>query len=451
MVQKSRLPEVTVQTSISIDNQVLKKDSKIKEVFVKTLIDKPTPAQSGYSVIKFDPVKTKKAEDLRLYVVSQDPCLMREIQVKEGPVENQILLSLEKFLCDLQNALKTDYIRVNCSEGIVIYRSIGETDGETRIKKTDLTTIENGKYLSDFRNIQNNLREVVDESESIEYIERKPGLRGMYPIDQFCPPLTERFSTLHQIIIPRLLETIKSKPKKVAFLEKVIFIDSLIEKLRERALNNMDHAHRRFQEVQQTPSDLRFSQREQELEEAKKDYELIKQLNLGVLYTMAAYIQNTDSKGHLEAAREIKEFLVSNLATMGEKSWQYQESFPKKVLSIITRNRLWAELQPLMEEESDYAYRMGALSLPAGDRVLYKEYIEESGKEVADIPMLQILVEAIRNFPDDALSKSKELLRATPYKFLGIQEALQEAKKVSLYASHDCITSDKLLEYIKNK
>lgn len=447
MVQKSRLPEVTVQTSISIDNQALKKDSKIKEVFVQALIDKPTPAPSGYSVIKFDPVKTKKAEDLRLYVGSQDPCLMREIQMKEGPAENQVLLSLEKFLCDLQNALKADYIRVNCSEGIVIYQSIGETE----IKKTDLTTIENGKYLSDFHHIQDTLREVVDESENIEYIERKPGLRGMYPLDQFCPPLTERFSTLHQVIIPRLLKTIKSEPKKVAFLEKVIFIDSLIEKLRERALNNMDHAHRRFQEVQQTPSDLRFSQREQELEEAKKDYELIKQLNLGVLYTVAAYIQNTDSKGHLEAAREIEKFLASNLATMGEKSWQHQESFPKKVLSFITRNRLWAELQPLMEEESDYAYRMGALSLPAGDRVLYKEYIQESGKEVTDIPMLQILIETIRNFPDDALSESKELLRATPYKFLGIHEALQEAKKVSLYASHDCITSDKLLEYIKNK
>ena len=124
MVQKSRLPEVTVQTSISIDNQALKKDSKIKEVFVQALIDKPTPAPSGYSVIKFDPVKTKKAEDLRLYVGSQDPCLMREIQMKEGPAENQVLLSLEKFLCDLQNALKADYIMVNCSEGIVIYQSI---------------------------------------------------------------------------------------------------------------------------------------------------------------------------------------------------------------------------------------------------------------------------------------------------------------------------------------
>lgn len=447
MIQKSRLPEVTVQTTIDVDNQQLKKNSKITEVFVEGIMDIPAPTKSSYSAIKFEPVKTERPEDLRLYVHAQDPSLMRQLQLKEGHAEDQVLLNVDKFLCDLQNSLCADYIRINCSEGIVMYQPMGETE----IKKIDLTKIEKGKYLSEFHKIQDDLQEVIDENESVEYIERKPGLRGMYPIDQFSPPLTERFSTLHQVIIPRLLKTIKSEPKKVAFLEKIIFIDSLIGKLIERSSNNMDQAHRDFQEVQQTPSDPRFSQREQQLQEVKKDCELINQLNLGVLYTMAAYIQNTDSQGHIGAAREIEKFLSSNLATMGEKSWQHQESFPKKILSWMTRNRLWAELQPLTEEESDYAYRMGALSLPAGDRVLYKEYIQESGKEVADIPVLQVLIEAIRHFPDDAFGECKELLRTTPYNFLGIQNILQGCKEASLYASHNCITSDELLEHIKNK
>lgn len=447
MIEKSQLPEVTVQTTIDVDNHQHKKNSKITELFVEGIMDIPMLPKSSSSIIKFEPVKTERPEDLRLYVQAQDPSLMRQIQVKEGHREDQVLLHVDKFLCDLQNSLHADYIRINCSEGIVMYQSMGETE----VKKIDLTKVENGKYLSEFHKIQDDLREVIEENESVEYIERKPGLRGMYPIDQFSPPLTERFSTLRQVIIPRLLQTIKSEPKKVAFLEKIIFIDSLIEELMKRSSSNMDQAHRAFQEVQQTPSDPRFSEREKQLQEAKKDYELINQLNLGVLYTMAAYVQNTDSQDHLGAAREIEKFLSSNLATMGEKSWQHQESFPKKIISCITRNRLWAELQPLTEEESDYAYRMGALSLPAGDRILYKEYIQESGKEVSDMPILQVLIEAIRRFPDDALCECKELLRATPYNFLGIQDVLQGCKEASLYASHNCITLDELLEHIKNK
>lgn len=447
MIDKLRLPEVTVQATIDINNEQLKKNSKIPELFLQSTIDIPASTKSSYEVIKFEPVKTGRPDDIHLYLQSQDPSLMKQIELKEGHAEDQSLLNLDKFLCHLQNALYADYIRINCSEGIVIYQSVGETE----VKKIDLTKIENGKYISEFHKIQDDLRQVIDENEGVEYIERKAGLRGMYPIDQFSPPLTERFSTLHRVIIPRLLMTIKSEPKKVAFLEKIIFIDSLIEELMQRSSSNLDQAHRNFQDVQQTPSDPRFSEREQQLQEAKKDCELINQLNVGVLYTMAAYMQNTDDQGHIGAAREIEKFLSSNLATMGQKSWEHQESFPKKAISWMTRNRLWAELPPLTEEEREYAYRMGALSLPAGDRVLYKEYIQESGKEVPDMPTLQVLIEVIRQFPDDALCEYKGLVGATPYNFLGIQDIIQRGKEVSLYASHDCITSDELLQHIKNK
>lgn len=445
MIQKSQLPEVTVQATIDIDNQQLKKNSTITEVFVEALLDIPEATKSSYSAINFEPVKNERPKDLHLYIHAQCPSLIREIQLKEGAKEDEALLNLDKFLCDLQNALYADYVRINCSEGTIIYQCVGETE----IKKIDITKIADGKYLSRFHKIQDALTEVIDESERVEYIERKPGLRGIDQTDQFSPPLTERFPTLHQLIIPRLLKTIKSEPEKVKFLEKVIFIDSLLEELLERSENNMKHALWTFQQVQETPSDPRFALREQELQGAKKDYELLKQLDLAALYTMAAYTQGTDSKNHIAAAHEIEKFLSATLATTGKKSWQHQESFLKKSLSWITRNRVWAELQPLTEEESDYAYRMGALSLPAGDRILYKEYIKESEKEVVDMPVLQVFIEAIRHFPDNTLDECKDLLSQTPYNFLGIQEVFQESKKAALNASDRYHTSEELLQHIK--
>lgn len=447
MVQKSRLHELTVKTTIDTDNQQLINNSKIEEVFVEAMIDTASSIKSGYSTIKFEHVKTGRPEDIHLYVHAQSPSLMREIKLKEGSTEDQVLLNVDKFLCDLQNTLYADYIRVNFSEGIVVYQSIGETE----VKKIDITKIGDGKYLSELHKIQNDLSEVIDESEHVEYMDRKPGLRGVDQTNQFCPPLTERFSTLHQVVIPRLLQTMKSEPQKVKFLEKVIFVDSLIKNLLDESALNIERAHWNFQEVQHTPSDPRFSQREHELQEATKDYEIIQQLDLVALYTIAAHIQNKDSKDHISASREIEKFLSSNLAIMGKKSWQHQESFLKKSISLLTLNRIWAKLQPLTEDESDYAYRMGALSLPAGDRILYKEYIEESGKEVADIPILQVLIEAMRSFPDNSLCECKGLLRATPYNFLGIEKSFQLGKEASLNASHSCITSDQLLEHIKAK
>ncbi|MGL4348769.1 MAG: hypothetical protein ACRCSV_04870 [Chlamydiales bacterium] len=447
MVEKSQLHELTVKTTIDTDNQPLTNNSKIEEVFVETIIDMGSCMKSSYSTIKFEPLKTGRPDDLHLYVHAQSPSMMREIQLKEGPNEDQVLLNVDKFLCNLQNSLYADYLRVNCSEGIIFYQSIGETE----VKKIDVTKVEDGKYLSEFHKVQDALREVIDESEHVEYIERIPGLRGVDQTNQFSPPLTERFATLNQQIIPPLLERIKTEPEKVKFLEKVIFADCLVKNLLEESALNVKQAQWNLQEIQQTPSDSRFSQREHELQEATKDYEIIQQLDLVALYTIAAHIQNKDSKDHISASREIEKFLSSNLAIMGKKSWHHQESFLKKSISLLTLNRIWAKLQPLTEDESDYAYRMGALSLPAGDRILYKEYIEESGKEVADIPILQVLIEAMRSFPDNSLCECKGLLRATPYNFLGIEKSFQLSKEASLNASHSCITSDQLLEHIKAK
>lgn len=443
MIQK---PQLTVHTTIDTDNQQLKqKSSKIKELFLSTMIEIPSVQETSRSAIKFEPVKIGRPEDLHLYVHAQDPSLMREIEVKEGDLQDQVLSTVDAFLCDLQNALHADYVRVNFSEGTLVYQSMGQIE----IEKIDLTNVEGGKYLPQFHKIQEALREVIDENEHVEYLERKPGFRGVDQTNLFSPPLTERFSTLHQVIVPRLLQTIKSESKKVKFLERVIFLDSLVEKLVNQSFANLTRAQWDFEEVQKTPSDPKFSEREQELQEAKKENQMLQQLDFAALYTIAAHLENKNSKGHVAAAREIEKFLSSNLAGMGEKSWQYQENFAKKAVSLLTLNRVWGKLQPLTVDESDYAYRMGALSLPAGDRILYKEYIKESGQEVVDMPVLQVLIEAMRDFPDSSLREYKELLRATPYNFLGIQEALQPSKEASLNASHDYTTSDQLVQHLQ--
>lgn len=439
-------PQLTVHTTIDTDNQRLNKNSsKIKELFLATTIEIPPTPGTSRSAIKFEPVKIGRPEDLHLYVHAQDPRLMREIQLKEGALQDQVLSTVDAFLCDLQNTLQADYVRVDFSEGTLVYQSIGQTE----IKKIDLTNVEEGKYLPEFHKIQQGLGEVIDDNERVEYLERKPGFRGIDQTNLFSPPLTERFSTLHQVIIPRLLQTIKSEPKKIKFLERVIFLDSLVEKLVNQSFVNLKRAQWDFEEVQKTPSDPKFSQREQELQEAKKENQMLQQLDFAALYTIAAHLENKNSKGHLSAAREIEKFLSSILARMGQKSWQHQENFAKKAVSILTLNRFWGKLQPLTADESDYAYRMGALSLPAGDRILYKEYIKESGQEVVDMPVLQVLIEAMRDFPDSSFSGYKELLRATPYNFLGIQEALQPSKEASLNASYEHTTSDELVQHLQ--
>lgn len=443
MIQK---PQLTVHTTIDTNNQQLnEKSSKIKELFLETMIEIPPAQETSRSAIKFEPVKIGRPEDLHLYVHAQDPSLMREIKLEEGALQDQVLSTVDAFLCDLQNTLHADYVRVDFSEGTLVYQSIGQTE----IEKIDLTSIEGGKYLPEFHKIQEALREVIDENEHVEYLERKPGFRGVDQTNLFSPPLTERFSTLHQVIIPRLLQTIKSEPRKVKFLERVIFLDSLVEKLVNQSFVNLTRAEWDFEEVQKTPSDPKFSQREQELEEAKKENQMLQQLDFAALYTIAAHLENKNSKGHVSAAREIEKFLSSNLSRMGEKSWQHQENFAKKAVSLLTLNRVWGKLQPLTADESDYAYRMGALSLPAGDRILYKEYIKESGQEVVDMPVLQVLIEAMRDFPDSSLDGYKELLRATPYNFLGIQEALQLSQEASLNASHEYTTSDQLVQHLQ--
>lgn len=439
-------PQLTVHTTIDTDNQQLKKkSSKIKELFLETMIEIPPAQETSRSAIKFEPVKIGRPEDVHLYVHAKDSTLMREIELEEGVKQDQVLSTVDIFLCDLQNTLHADYVRVDFSEGIAFYQSIGQTE----VEKVDLATLEGGKYLPEFHKIQDVLREVIDDNERVEYLERKPGFRGMDQTNLFSPPLTERFSTLQKEIVPRLLQTIKSEPKKVKFLERVIFVDSLVEKLVNQAFVNVTRAQWDFEEVQKTPSDPEFAEREYELQEAKKDCEILQQLDFVALYTIAAHLENKNSKGHMSAAREIEKFLSFTLAAMGKKSWEHQENFAKKAVSLLTLNRVWGKLQPLTADESDYAYRMGALSLPAGDRILYKEYIKESEKEVVDMPVLQILIEAMRDFPNSSLGGYKELLRATPYNFLGIQEALQLSKEVSLNASHKYITSDQLIQHLQ--
>ena len=300
------------------------------------------------------------------------------------------------------------------------------------------------------RDSQSTLSETIDDTERVEYLERKSGFRGMDQTDLFSPPLTERFSTLHQVIVPRLLQTVKSEPKKMKFLERIIFLDSLVEKLISQAFTTVTRAQWNFEDVQKTSSTSDLSNAENDLQEARKDYQTLKQVDFAALYAIAAHLENTNSKDHISAARQIEKFLSSNLATLGKKSWEHQENFAKKAVSLLTLNRIWGELQPLTIDESDYSYRIGGLSLPAGDRILYKEYIKESGKEVIDMPIMQFLVEAMRHFPEDAsLNTSKELLQATPYGNLGIEEAIRLSTEETIEKIQKYPTSDLLVQYLK--
>lgn len=439
-------PQLTVHATIDTDNQLLKKKtSKITEVFLNTTIDIPSMDRSSRSAIKFEPVKTGRPEDLHLYVHAKNPSLMREITLEEGAAQDQVLFALDVFLSDLQNSLNADYVRVDFSEGIIVYQHVGQTE----IEKIDLANLESGKYLPRFHQLQNTLRDTIDDTERVEYLERKPGFRGIDQTNLFSPPLTERFSTLHQVILPRLLQTIKSESKKMKFLERIIFLDSLAEKLTNQAFTNMTRAQWNLENIQKAPSPSELSNAENELEEARKDYKTLKQLDFAALYTIAAHLEDISSKNHISAAREIEKFLSSNLAILGKKSWEHQENFAKKAVSLLTLNRIWGKLQPLTTDESDYSYRIGGLSLPAGDRILYKDYIKESEKEVVDVPVMQVLIEAMRYFPDDSLHTSKELLEATPYVFLGLEEALRLSREETIDKSQKYSTSDLLVQHMK--
>ena len=419
---------------------------KRQEVFLNTTIDIPSLEETSRSAIKFEPVKTGRPEDLHLYVHAKDPSLMREITLEEGAAQDQALFALDRFLSDLQNSLDADYVRVDFSEGIVVYQHVGQIE----VEKVDLANLEGGKYLPKFHQLQSTLSETIDDTERVEYLERKSGFRGMDQTDLFSPPLTERFSTLHQVIVPRLLQTVKSEPKKMKFLERIIFLDSLVEKLISQAFTTVTRAQWNFEDVQKTSSTSDLSNAENDLQEARKDYQTLKQVDFAALYAIAAHLENTNSKDHISAARQIEKFLSSNLATLGKKSWEHQENFAKKAVSLLTLNRIWGELQPLTIDESDYSYRIGGLSLPAGDRILYKEYIKESGKEVIDMPIMQFLVEAMRHFPEDAsLNTSKELLQATPYGNLGIEEAIRLSTEETIEKIQKYPTSDLLVQYLK--
>lgn len=442
-----REPQLTVHATIDTDNQRLKKKtSKITEVFLNTTIDIPSREGMSRSAIKFEPVKAGRPEDLHLYVHAQDPSLMREITLKEGAAQDQALFALDVFLSDLQNSLDADYVRVDFSEGIIVYQHVGQTE----IEKVDLANLESGKYLPTFHQLQNTLRETIDDSERVEYLERKPGFRGVDQTNLFSPPLTERFSTLNQVIVPRLLQTIKSEPKKMEFLERIIFLNSLVTKLKGQASTNMTRAQWNLEQVQQAASTSELSDAENELQQAKKDYETLIHLDFAALYTIAAHLENASSKEHVSAARQIEKFLSSNLEILGKKSWEHQENFAKKAVSLLTLNRIWGKLQPLTTDESDYSYRMGGLSLPAGDRILYKEYIKESGKEIIDMPIMQVLIEAMRDFPDASLiNTSKELLQATPYGDLGIEEAIRLSREETIEKSRKYPTSELLVQHLK--
>lgn len=441
-----REPQLTVHATIDTDNQRLKtKHSKISEVFLNTTIEIPFMEGTSRSAIKFEPVKAGRPEDLHLYVHGQDPSLMREITLKEGATQDQALFALDAFLSDLQNSLDADYVRVDLSEGIVVYQHVGQTE----IEKVDLVNLENGKYLSTFHQLQNTLRETIDETERVEYLERKVGFRGVDQTDLFSPPLTERFSTLHQVILPRLLQTMKSESQKMKFLKRIIFLDSLVENLKRQASTNIKRAQWNLEALQKAPSPSELPDAENELQKAKKDYLTLEQLDFAALYTIAAYLENANSKNHISAAREIEKFLASNLATLGKKSWEHQENFAKKAVSLLTLNRIWGKLQPLTTDESDYAYRMGALSLPAGDRIVYKEYIKESGKEVMDMPIMQVIVEAMRYFPDTSSNIFEELLQATPYGDLGIEQAIRVSREESIDKSQNYPTSDLLVQHLR--
>lgn len=440
-----REPQLTVHATIDTDNQRLKKKtSKITEVFLNTTIDIPSIGMSR-PAIKFEPVKAGRPEDLHLYVHAKDPSLMREITLEEGAAQDQALFALDVFLSDLQNSLDADYVRVDFSEGIIVYQHVGQTE----IEKVDLANLESGKYLPTFHQLQNTLRETIDDTERVEYLERKSGFRGVDQTNLFSPPLTERFSTLNQVIVPRLLQTIKGEPKKMKFLERIIFLDSLVTKLKNQASTNMTRAQWNWEQVQKTAPTSELSDAENELQKAKKDYQTLIQLDFAALYTIAAHLENASSKDHISAARQTEKFLSSNLAILGKKSWEHQENFAKKAVSLLTLNRIWGKLQPLTIDESDYSYRMGGLSLPAGDRILYKEYIKESGKEIIDMPIMQVLIEAMRHFPESSLNTSKELLQATPYGDLGIEEAIRLSREETIEKSRKYPTSDLLVQHLR--
>lgn len=437
-----REPQLTVHATIDTDNQRLKKKtSKITEVFLNTTIDIP----SARPAIKFEPVKAGRPEDLHLYVHAKDPSFMREITLAEGAAEDEALFAIDVFLSDLQNSLDADYVRVDFSEGIVVYQHVGQIE----VEKVDLANLEGGKYLPTFHQIQNTLRKTIDNTERVEYLERKPGFRGVDQTNLLSPPLTERFSTLNQVIVPRLLQNIKTERKKMKFLERIIFLDALVKKLTSQASTNMTRAQWNLEEVQQTASTSELSDAKNELEEAKKNYEMLRQLDFAALYTIAAHLENKNSKNHISAARQIEKFLSSNLAVLGKKSWEHQENFAKKTVSLLTLNRIWGKLQPLTTDESDYSYRMGSLSLPAGDRILYKEYIKESGKEIIDMPIMQVLIEAMRHFPEGSLNTSKELLEATPYGLLGVEEAIRSSREETIEKSEKYATSDLLVQHLR--
>ena len=66
------------------------------------------------------------------------------------------------------------------------------------------------------------------------------------------------------------------------------------------------------------------------------------------------------------------------------------------------------------------------------------------------MPIMQFLVEAMRHFPEDAsLNTSKELLQATPYGNLGIEEAIRLSTEETIEKIQKYPTSDLLVQYLK--
>lgn len=72
-------PELRLHATIDTDSQRVKEnDSKVQEVFLRTVIEIPPSQEISHSSITFTPVKTGRPEDLHLYVHAKDPSLMRE-------------------------------------------------------------------------------------------------------------------------------------------------------------------------------------------------------------------------------------------------------------------------------------------------------------------------------------------------------------------------------------